>query len=89
MIQRTLTLINKLGLHARAAARLVETAQAFGSSVVLEFGGARANGKSIMSVLMLAAPVGSVLELSVEGEDEQEAAHAVEDLVSQRFGEPD
>ena len=80
-------LVNRLGLHARAAAKLVATAKPFASRVTLEKDGTKADGKSIMNVLMLAAPVGSVLELTVAGEDEAEAFEAINALIAGRFGE--
>lgn len=89
MIQLDITLINKLGLHARAASKLVETAQAFSSDIHISLGDANANGKSIMSLLILAAPCGSELTIVAEGSDEQETIDALSALISQRFGEPE
>ena len=80
-------LVNRLGLHARAAAKLVATAKPFASRVTLERDGTVADGKSIMNILMLAAPVGTVLRLTVEGEDEAEAFEAIESLIAGRFCE--
>ncbi len=82
-----LTLVNKLGLHARAAAKLVHLAKTFTSEVQLSKDDASVDGKSIMSVLLLAAPVGSVLDLRVQGEDEEQAFAAIRQLVAARFGE--
>ena len=82
-----LTLVNKLGLHARAAAKLVHLAKTFTSEVQLGKDDASVDGKSIMSVLLLAAPVGSVLDLRVQGEDEEQAFAAIRQLVAARFGE--
>jgi phosphocarrier protein len=87
MIQRSLTLVNRLGLHARAASRLVQVAAAYEAAVWLERDGRRVNAKSIMGVLMLAAPVGSTLTLECDGADEAAAADAIEQLVNERFGE--
>lgn len=80
-------LVNRLGLHARAASKLVQTAARFSSQVWLTHKDKRVNAKSIMGMLLLAAPCGSVLTLEVEGSDEGEAAQAIVDLVSNRFGE--
>lgn len=87
MTRRTIRLVNRLGLHARAASRLVQVAAGFDSAVWLERDGRRVNAKSIMGVLMLAAPVGSELILECDGPDEDDAARAVEALVEDRFGE--
>lgn len=87
MTRRTMRLINRLGLHARAASRLVQVAAGFESAVWLERDGRRVNAKSIMGVLMLAAPVGSELVLECDGPDEEAAARAIEALVEDRFGE--
>lgn len=81
------TLINRLGLHARAAAKLVNLAKIYSSRVSLAKDGNTVDGKSIMNVLLLAAPVDTVLELVVEGEDEQEAFDAIVVLIEDRFGE--
>ncbi len=87
MIQRELTIINKLGLHARAASKLVNLCSQFASEVFLERNGNRVNAKSIMGVMMLAASQGSQLTLEVDGEDEQACADAIAELVENRFGE--
>jgi len=87
MAERTLTIVNKLGLHARAAARLVQTASKFKSDVWVEREGQRVNGKSIMGVLMLAAAQGTQIRLQTEGEDEDEALDALGALVEDGFGE--
>ena len=89
MAQATITIVNRLGLHARAAAKFVNLAKTFESTVALAKGGESVDGKSIMSVMLLAAPIGTELELTVSGGDEQEAIAALEALVSDRFGEPD
>ena len=78
---------NELGLHARAAARLVELANRFASSIHLSHGSRRVNGKSIMGVLMLAAGKGSVIHLEVGGPDQAEALQALVGLIEDGFGE--
>ena len=87
MRRAEVTLVNRLGLHARAAAKLVSAARTFASRITLEKDGTAVDGKSIMNILLLAAPVNSVLELTVEGEDEAEAFAAIEALIADRFGE--
>ena len=87
MLTREVEIVNKLGLHARAAAKLVNLASGFDSSVELEKDGKRVNGKSIMSVMMLAASQGSTLRLHVSGSDEHQAMNQVVQLISERFGE--
>ncbi len=87
MINRTVEIINKLGLHARAASKFVKTSSGFASEITLRKGSRRANGKSIMGVMMLAASCGSVLELTVDGSDEAAATAALEKLIADRFGE--
>ena len=81
------TLVNSLGLHARAAAKLVHLAKTFTSEVKLGKEGDFVDGKSIMSLLLLEAPLGTTLNLRVEGEDEAEAFAAIEQLIGDRFGE--
>ncbi|MEN8167208.1 MAG: HPr family phosphocarrier protein [Pseudomonadota bacterium] len=87
MINRQITIVNRLGLHARAAAKLVSCASGFQSAVHLGLNGQRVNGKSIMGVMMLAASQGSTLEVEISGEDETEALMALEGLINDRFGE--
>lgn len=87
MIEKQITVINKLGLHARASARLVQALSPFKSQVQLSFRGREINAKSIMGLMMLAAAQGSVLILRVTGEDEIECTAAIESLFGQRFGE--
>lgn len=87
MTRVTLKLANQLGLHARAASKLVQSASKFDCQAWLEFDGRRVNAKSIMGVLLLAAPCGSELALETDGPDEEEAAEAVRELVANRFGE--
>lgn len=87
MIARKLKIINKLGLHARAAAKLVGCASRYISEIHVEKNNQRVNGKSIMGVMMLAASQGSELKFEVHGEDENEAIEAIASLVNDRFGE--
>ncbi|MEH6580375.1 MAG: HPr family phosphocarrier protein [Halioglobus sp.] len=87
MIQTQLTIINKLGLHARAAAKFVGCAAAFSSSIQTGRDGKMVDGKSIMSVMMLAAGKGTVLDMEIEGDDEEAALEALRDLIANRFDE--
>jgi phosphocarrier protein len=87
VIRRDITIINRLGLHARAAAKLVSTASRFGSSVRLERDGKGADAKSIMAVMMLAATRGTQVTLVADGADEAQAIEALEALIAARFGE--
>lgn len=81
------TIVNRLGLHARAAAQLVQTANRFLSDVTIEKDGNEVNGKSIMGLLMLAAPQGSVITVRVSGEDAAEAIKVIGKLINDGFGE--
>ena len=87
MIEKTLTLKNRLGLHARAAAKLVHMAGSFESSVTLIKDGDEVDGKSILGLLLLAASKGTPLLVRVDGKDEAAALSAVEALVERRFDE--
>lgn len=87
MITKKLTIVNKLGLHARAAAKFVATAGRFACSIEISKNGRSVNGKSIMGVMMLAASRGTELELIIDGEDEVAAMQALENLINDRFGE--
>ena len=87
MQTREVTIANKLGLHARAAAKLVGVASGYGAEVMLDKQGQRVNGKSIMGVMMLAASKGTVLTVSVDGEGEDEAMQALVALIDNKFGE--
>ncbi len=87
MIRREVEIINKLGLHARAATRLVNCAAQFGADIQLSRDGRSVNGKSIMGVLMLAAAQGSTLEIETSGDDAELAMQALVDLIAERFGE--
>jgi len=84
---QTFTIRNRLGLHARAAALLVKTANRFLSDITLEKDGLEVNGKSIMGILMLAASKGSRITLKVEGKDSVEAIRALGELIDNKFGE--
>ena len=87
MQRRTITIINKLGLHARAASKLVATASSFESKVFLSRDEKIIDGKSIMAVLMLAASKGAEIDIITDGNDEEEASRAIIDLINNRFGE--
>ena len=87
MLSSEITIINKLGLHARAAAKFVNLASGFKSEINLSRNGQCVNGKSIMGVMMLAAAKGTVLELSADGSDAETALLQLEALVAQRFDE--
>ena len=86
-MKREIKVVNKLGLHARASAKLTQLASSFKSAVWIARNGRRVNAKSIMGVMMLAAGLGSTVELETEGPDEQEALDALEKLFIERFGE--
>jgi phosphocarrier protein len=85
--QASLTIVNPLGLHARAASKFVNLAKTFESDIRLGKGATDADGKSIMSVMLLAAPVGSAIVLDVTGPDEDAAFGALRDLINDGFGE--
>ena len=87
MLKQTLTIINKLGLHARAAAKLVKLASQFESEVLVKRKQREVNGKSIMGVMLLAAARGTEIELSVDGAAEAVAMASICDLVQSGFGE--
>lgn len=87
MIKSELTIINKLGLHARAASKFVSCASRFSSTIRVARDGQWVDGKSIMSVMMLAAGKGTVLDVEIDGADEQAALQALQDLVGDYFGE--
>ena len=87
MLERQITIINKLGLHARAAAKLVSTASTHEAEVSIEKDGQEVNAKSIMGVMMLAAACGSQVTLKTSGADEREAMQALQALIEDRFGE--
>ena len=88
MISRTMTIANKLGLHARAAGALVRLSGSFCSDIFLEKDGSRVNSKSIMGILLLAAAsCGSQIQVTAEGDDEKEAVAAIAKLVEGKFEE--
>ena len=87
MISRELEIVNRLGLHARAAAKLVKLSATFDSDIDIEKDGQRVNSKSIMGVMMLAASCGSTVTLHADGADEERAVEAIADLVARRFDE--
>jgi len=87
VITSDLLIINKLGLHARAAAKLVKLSSSFSASIDIEKDGQRVNSKSIMGVMMLAASCGTTVTISAEGDDAQEAIDAITDLINRRFDE--
>lgn len=87
MLKREIEIINKLGLHARASARLTQVSGQFQSAVFVSKAGRRVNAKSIMGVMMLAAGKGTKLELETDGVDEADAMEAVVALINDKFGE--
>ncbi len=87
MAQITVELVNRLGLHARAAAKFVHTASRFAAQVLVRHNDEEVNGKSILGLLLLAAPVGSRLTITATGGDETAALEALELLIRERFGE--
>jgi phosphocarrier protein HPr len=87
MIKTTVTISNKLGLHARASAKLTKLAGSFASEVWMSRGDRRVNAKSILGVMMLAAGMGSTVEVETTGPDEQVAMDALLALINDRFGE--
>ena len=87
MIKQSITVSNKLGLHARASAKLTKLAGSFQSEVFMARNDRRVNAKSIMGVMMLAAGIGSVVEIEVSGVDEQAAMDALLALIDDKFGE--
>ncbi|WP_369602572.1 HPr family phosphocarrier protein [Hahella sp. SMD15-11] len=87
MIVERIEIINELGLHARAAAKLVGTASRFGCDIRLTKDGMTVDAKSIMSVMMLAASKGTWIEITAEGEDAEDAIAALRELINNRFGE--
>ena len=87
MIKATTRINNKLGLHARASAKLTKLAGGFRSEIFLARNGRRVNAKSIMGVMMLAAGLGTEIEIEADGPDEHDAMAALRELISSRFGE--
>ena len=80
-------IVNKLGLHARASAKLTQMASSFPCEVWLERNGRRVNAKSIMGVMMLAAAKGSTITIDIEGDKADDAMHALQELIADKFGE--
>jgi phosphocarrier protein HPr len=89
VIRTQLTIINKLGLHARAAAKFVACTSSFASRIHTGKDNQLVDGKSIMSVMMLAAGKGTVLNFEIDGRDEQDALAALQTLIENRFDEPE
>lgn len=87
MIRKNALIINKLGLHARAAAKLVQTASEFSSEITIKYNSKETSGKSIMGIMMLAASKGNTIEVIAVGDDETAAIDAVVTLIADRFGE--
>mgnify|MGYP000061821763 FL=1 len=87
MMTKTFTIINKLGLHARAAAKFVTTASAYDAEITVTRENRTVNGKSIMGVMMLAAAKGSEITVTAEGEDAEQALASLDALVNDYFGE--
>ena len=87
MIKASINISNKLGLHARASAKLTQVASSYKCELWLSRNGRRVNAKSIMGVMMLAAGLGSVVELEIDGPDEQAAMDALVALINDKFGE--
>ena len=87
MIKSTLTISNKLGLHARASAKLTKLAGSFKCEIYMSRNGRRVNAKSIMGVMMLAAGMGTDVEVETDGPDEQRALEAIVTMINDKFGE--
>jgi phosphocarrier protein len=87
MIKASLTISNKLGMHARASAKLTKLAGSFPCEIWMSRGERRVNAKSIMGVMMLAAGMGTVVELEVNGDQEQAALDAISAMINDKFGE--
>ncbi len=87
MNQKTITIINKLGLHARAAAKFVKVASSFQAEITVQAGHKEVSGKSIMGIMMLAAGKGSNIDIKTIGADEDAAMAALEALINDKFGE--
>ncbi|TDY01081.1 HPr family phosphocarrier protein [Thiohalophilus thiocyanatoxydans] len=89
MQEHSVEIINKLGLHARAAAKFVTLASGFEAEILVDYNGQQINGKSIMGVMMLAAGKGSTIHLEIDGPDEEQASQALLELINNRFDEPE
>ena len=88
LIEREVLIINRAGIHARPAAKLVQTASAFSSDIFLESGGERVNGKSIMGIITLGATYRTKVKIIADGSDERAAVGAMEELFARRFEDP-
>lgn len=86
-MERHFTIKNQLGLHARAAAKLVQLSQPFNSNLIIRFDGQEVDGKSILNILTLACPVGSEIVVKAEGPEADFLLEAVEKLIEDKFGE--
>jgi len=87
MQEKKITIINRLGLHARAAVKLVNLASRFGSEILIRYNQREINAKSVMNVMVIGANQGAEIELIITGEDEVDAMRAIETLIRDRFGE--
>ncbi len=87
--RETLTIVNKLGMHARAAAQLVQTAGLFDAEITVSRDGESVNGRSIMGLMMLAAEQGSTIDVVISGPQAAEALKAIRELIANRFNEPE
>lgn len=87
ILRKKFIISNELGLHARPAAQLVKIANRYKSNIILYKDDREVNGKSIMGILMLAAPKGSEIEIAAEGDDAEAAVHELGDLIDNKFGE--
>ncbi|MFN8770834.1 MAG: HPr family phosphocarrier protein [Neisseriaceae bacterium] len=87
MLNKSVEIVNKLGLHARASSKLVELANKFSCNILLKKGDKVANAKSIMTVMMLSANKGSILDITTDGVDELDAMDKIVELISNKFGE--
>ena len=87
MIKTSISISNRLGLHARASAKLTKLAGSFQSEISISRNDRRVNAKSIMGVMMLAAGIGSIVEIEIDGPDEQSALDALIALINDKFGE--
>ncbi len=85
MASKTVKIANKLGLHARPSAKVVQTAAKYRSEITLEKDGLEVNGKSIMGVMMLAAEMGSDIKITARGDDEEEAVKALAEVIGSKF----
>ena len=86
-VKKEIEIVNRLGMHARPAARLVQLTSRFSSDIIFKRGSDQVNGKSIMGVLMLAAPYGSTIKVIARGDDAAAAINEIEDLFRSKFGE--